>query len=55
MTCLLVWMAVRAGLRRVLEGTTVADLAAGALPTVVTDLAEEYRSDTEARWAVGDR
>jgi Rrf2 family protein len=50
-----VWMAVRAGLRRVLEGTTVADLAAGALPPSVTDLAEEYRSDTEARWAAGDR
>jgi Rrf2 family protein len=49
-----VWMAVRAGLRRVLEGTTVADLAAGALPPSVTDLAEEYRSDTEARWAAGD-
>ena len=46
-----VWMAVRAGLRRVLEGTTVADLAAGTLPASVADLAEEYRSDTEARWA----
>lgn len=46
-----VWMAVRAGLRRVLEGTTVADLAAGDLPAAVADLAEEYRSDTEARWA----
>lgn len=50
-----VWMAVRAGLRRVLETTTIADLAAGELPTTVTDLAAEYRTDTEARWVVGDR
>ena len=50
-----VWMAVRAGLRRVLEVTTIADLAAGELPTSVTDLADEYRTDTEARWVVGDR
>jgi Rrf2 family protein len=49
-----VWMAVRAGLRRVLEATTIADLANGELPRSVTDLAEEYRSDTEARWAVGE-
>ena len=45
-----VWMAVRAGLRRVLETTTIADLAEGTLPASVTDLAEEYRTDTEARW-----
>jgi Rrf2 family protein len=45
-----VWMAVRAGLRRVLETTTVADLASGELPTTVTDLADEYRAATEARW-----
>ena len=44
-----VWMAVRAVLRRVLETTTIADLANGALPPAVTDLAEEYRSVTEAR------
>jgi Rrf2 family protein len=50
-----VWMAVRAVLRRVLETTTIADLADGTLPASVTNLAEEYRSDTEARWAVGDR
>jgi len=48
-----VWMAVRAGLRRVLETTTIADLARGELPTPVTDLADEYRTDTEARWVVG--
>ena len=50
-----VWMAVRAGLRRVLELTTVADLAQGALPPAVTDLAEEYRSATEARRVASDR
>jgi Rrf2 family protein len=49
-----VWMPVRAGLRRVLEVTTIADLAAGELPTSVTDLADEYRTDTEARWVVGN-
>ena len=43
-------MAVRAGLRRVLETTTIADLATGSLPADVTDLAEEYRSTTQARW-----
>ena len=50
-----VWMAVRAGLRRVLEVTTVADLAQGALPPAVTDLAAEYRSATEARRVASDR
>ncbi len=50
-----VWMAVRASLRRVLETTTVADLAGGELPDSVLDLSEEYRSTTEARWAAGDR
>ena len=30
-----VWVAVRAGLREVLEGTTLADLAAGDLPAAV--------------------
>jgi Rrf2 family protein len=49
-----VWMAVRAGLRRVLEVTTIADLAAGELPASVTDLADEYRTDTEARWVLGN-
>ena len=46
-----VWMAVRAGLRRVLETTTIADLASGTLPVAVTDLAEEYRTATEARFS----
>ena len=44
-----VWMAVRAGLRRILEGVSVADLAAGDLPPLVTDMAEEYRVATEQR------
>jgi Rrf2 family protein len=50
-----VWMAVRASLRRVLEVTTVADLATGALPPAVSDLADEYRNATEARRAANDR
>jgi Rrf2 family protein len=44
-----VWMAVRAGLRRVLETTTLADLAGGVLPDSVVDLAEEYRTATQSR------
>jgi Rrf2 family protein len=42
-----VWMAVVAGLRRILETTTIADLVASTLPTSVLDLASEYRTDTE--------
>lgn len=49
-----VWQAVRASLRRVLEATTVADLVEGSLPREVVELAEEYRTTTEARWAVGE-
>lgn len=45
----LVWMAIRASLRRVLETVTVADLASGDLPADVLELAEEYRRDTGAR------
>lgn len=45
----LVWMAIRASLRRVLETVTVADLARGDLPDDVLALAEEYRRDTGAR------
>jgi Rrf2 family protein len=44
-----VWMAVRAGLRRILETVTVADLASSRLPAVVTDLADEYSTITEQR------
>ena len=35
-----VWVAVRAGLREVLEGTTLADVAAGSLPAQVAALVE---------------
>ena len=48
-----VWMAVRAALRRVLEMTSVADLASGDLPASVADLADEYRSVTEQRRSTG--
>ena len=44
-----VWMAIRASLRRVLETVTVADLARSELPVGVSELAAEYRRDTEAR------
>jgi len=44
-----VWMAVRAGLRRVLETTTIADLAAGSLPPEVIDLADEYLAENSTR------
>jgi DNA-binding IscR family transcriptional regulator len=36
-----VWIAVRASLRGVLELTTLADVAAGKLPSHVTRLAED--------------
>src|SRR3954452_23879275 len=44
-----VWIAVRASLRSVLEHTTVADLAHGQLPEIVTKLAE----DPDARISLG--
>lgn len=43
------WMAVRAALRRVLETTSIADVARGRLPNPVAELAEEYRVTTERR------
>jgi Rrf2 family protein len=48
-----VWMAVRASLRRVLEVTSIADLASDSLPASVADLADEYRSVTEQRRSTG--
>lgn len=36
-----VWVAVRAGLRSVLESTTLADVAAGTLPPAVSALVED--------------
>jgi Rrf2 family protein len=37
-----VWRALRASMRSVLEETTLADVAAGALPPHVTGLADDY-------------
>jgi Rrf2 family protein len=47
-----VWMAVRATLRRVLEVVSIADLASGSLPRSVLDLAGEYLETTELRHPV---
>ncbi len=44
-----VWMAVRAGLRRVLENVSIADLSSGELPTAVVELADEYVAENTAR------
>lgn len=44
-----VWMAVRAGLRRVLETVTIADLATGELPPSVSELADEYLAENTSR------
>lgn len=41
-----VWRAVRVSLRQVLEHVTLADLAAGELPSAVRQRAQEYRDDT---------
>ncbi|MER5769497.1 RrF2 family transcriptional regulator [Streptomyces sp. NPDC001985] len=43
-----VWRAVRTSLREVLEGTTLADLAAGVLPPLVRERARVYREDTRS-------
>jgi Rrf2 family protein len=45
-----VWMAIRGGLRRVLETVSVADLVSGELPAHVIELAEEYQRMTEERF-----
>lgn len=39
-----VWRALRASIRSVLEGTTLADVVSGRLPAHVLDLAGDYRS-----------
>ena len=36
-----VWIAVRANLRRVVEGVTIAEIAAGEVPTAIRELAED--------------
>ena len=44
-----VWRALRASMRSVLEQTTLADVASGALPEHVRMLADDYRSQESAR------
>jgi Rrf2 family protein len=44
-----VWRALRASMRSVLEETTLAEVAAGALPKHVTRLADDYRSQEHQR------
>jgi Rrf2 family protein len=44
-----VWRALRASMRAVLEQTTVADVAAGALPGHVAQLADDYRGQERNR------
>ncbi len=44
-----VWRALRASMRSVLEQTTLADVAAGALPGHVAQLADDYRDQERNR------
>ena len=44
-----VWRALRASMRSVLEETTLADVAAGALPKHVAQLADDYRDQESVR------
>lgn len=44
-----VWRALRASMRHVLEDTSLADVAAGALPPHVAGLADDYRGQEELR------
>lgn len=44
-----VWQALRASMRSVLEETTLADVAAGALPEHVSGLADDYRAQETER------
>src|SRR6201986_647921 len=44
-----VWRALRASMRSVLEETTLADVAAGALPRHVAQLADDYRGQESVR------
>jgi Rrf2 family protein len=44
-----VWRALRASMRSVLERTSLADVAAGALPDHVRGLADDYRAQEEQR------
>src|ERR1700761_2376961 len=44
-----VWRALRASMRSVLEETTIADVAADALPTHVAKMADDYRDQEQQR------
>lgn len=44
-----VWRALRASMRAVLEGTSLADVATGTLPAHVAALAEDYRTQEQQR------
>ncbi|MCB0944775.1 MAG: Rrf2 family transcriptional regulator, partial [Mycobacterium sp.] len=44
-----VWRALRASMRSVLEETTLADVASGALPAHVSKLASEYLTQEDRR------
>jgi Rrf2 family protein len=44
-----VWMALRASMRNVLEETSLADVANGALPAHVAELANDYRAQEKRR------
>ncbi|CAJ1495448.1 RrF2 family transcriptional regulator [[Mycobacterium] kokjensenii] len=44
-----VWRALRASMRSVLEKTSLADVAAGALPAHVAEFAAEYRAQEHER------
>ena len=48
-----VWRALRASMRSVLEKTTLADVAAGALPDHVARLADDYRDQERKRHGPG--
>jgi Rrf2 family protein len=47
-----VWRALRASMRSVLEETTLADVAAGTLPTHVAQMANDYRGQEIVRHRV---
>jgi Rrf2 family protein len=47
-----VWRALRASMRSVLEETTLADVAAGTLPTHVAQMANDYRGQESVRHRV---
>ena len=49
-----VWRALRASMRSVLEETTLADVAAGALPKHVAQLADDYRARRACGTALRD-